>query len=111
MLILPVQAQGQDTIMWGDFGKWITKHIEGWFAFAQRLGIGLDHMGDIIFVTGFHRTRSWTTIAFLESHTDAQVSFGVDVTNDGGSEVNINWQFSNDSIQGAELNRGPTGKV
>ncbi|KAI0248894.1 hypothetical protein BJV78DRAFT_1232297 [Lactifluus subvellereus] len=57
-------------------------------------------MEDIILVTGCHRTRSWTNVAFLESQADAQVSFGVD---------RITWQFSRKQTQGAVLNRGPGG--
>jgi len=69
-------------------------------------------MEDIILVTGCHRTKSWANAAFLGGYTDAQpeVSFGVDVTNNNGSEV-INWRFSPDRCRGAELNLGPDGEV
>ena len=86
-------------------------HIDCWFAFAQRLGLGLENMEDIILVTGCHLTRSWINIAVLGCHTDARVSFGVDVSDEGGPEVDIKWRLSPDCIRGAELSQGPNGKV
>ena len=108
---LPVPAQRQDTIARGDFGQWIIKHIGIWFAFARRLGLGIEHMEDIILVTGCHRTRSWANVTFLESHTDAQASFGVDVAGANGPDMNIKWRFSPEHVRGALLSWGPDGKV
>jgi hypothetical protein len=63
-------------------------------------------MEDVVLVTGRHRTRSWSNIAFYESQTDAQVSFGVQVT--GGF---VNWQVLSRNIQGAVMSHGPSGEV
>ncbi|KAI9435119.1 hypothetical protein H4582DRAFT_704429 [Lactarius indigo] len=108
VLSLPVTAQREDTIARGDFAKWIIKHIDSWFAFTRRLGLGVDKMGDIILVTGRHRTRSWTNVAFYESRTTAQASFGVQITNDNVS-ASINWQVSREHTQGAMMSQGPSG--
>jgi hypothetical protein len=108
---LPVPAQRQDTIARGDFGQWIIKHIGIWFAFARRLGLGIEQMEDIILVTGFHRTKSWANVAFLESHMDAQVSFGVEVTDADSPGSNIKWRHSPERVRGALLSWGPDGKV
>jgi hypothetical protein len=104
-----VRAQGQDTIARGDFGQWIVKHIDRWFAFTKQLGLGIDRMEDIILVTGCHRARSSINVAFFERQADAQVSFGVEVA--GGPETTITWQFSRMYTQGATLNCGPNGTV
>jgi hypothetical protein len=66
-------------------------------------------MEDIVLVTGRHRTRSWTNIAFYEGQADAQVSFGVRVADDVSASVN--WQVSRKNIQGAMLSQGPSGMV
>ncbi|KAH8976973.1 hypothetical protein EDB86DRAFT_3012178, partial [Lactarius hatsudake] len=105
-LSLPVKAQRKDTIARGDFGKWITKNIDSWFAFAQRLGLGIEHMEDIVLVTGHHRTGSWTNIAFFEN---SRVTLGVQVTG-GGVGASVNWQVSPEHIQGAMLSEGPSGR-
>ncbi len=57
-------------------------------------------MEDIILVTGTHRTRSFTNVAFPGGQEDAQVSFRakVDLRDD---IVIINWQFSHERDRGA----------
>jgi len=87
-----------------DFGKWMIKHIERWFAFAR--GRGVEKMEELIFVTGRDRTRSWTNVAFLGNHADAKVSFGVKV-----DETRIKFQFQRGHALGAVLNQGPEGTV
>ncbi len=108
MLSLPVAARREDTLAQDHFRRWITKHIDSWFTFSQRHGLGIE-MEDIVLVTGFHRTRSWCNIAFYESRADAQVSFGVQVP--GTLGTTINWQVSGQHNQGAVLSNGPSGEV
>ena len=84
------------------------KHIDSWFAFAQKLGFGIEHMEEIILVTGCDRTRSWANVAFLGSHVDSKVSFGVQVR---GPAPRINFQFSPENARGAVLRHGPEGTV
>ena len=71
-------------------------------------------MEDMVFVTGRHRTRSSTNIAFYEGQTNARVSFGVRVADDVGAGVN--WQVTHrhiqlEGFQGAVLSQGPSGGV
>ncbi|KAH9163724.1 hypothetical protein EDB89DRAFT_1859852 [Lactarius sanguifluus] len=108
VLTLPVTAQHEDTLAQDYFRKWIIMHIDSWFAFAQKLGLGVG-MGDIILVTGYHRTRSWSNITFNEVQTDAQFSLGVDVA--GAFGASVNWRASSLQIQGAVPNHGPSGEV
>ena len=109
MLSIPVEAQRQDTRARGDFGKWILKHIDRWFAFARELGLGINQMEEIILVTGCDCTRSWANVTFLEGRTNGQASFGVRV--DQGNNVSISWRFSPGKTQGAVCNWGPGGQV
>lgn len=111
VLSLPLPASREDTVLLGDFGKWITKHIDRWFAWTRRLGLGIDRMEDIILVTGIHRTRTWINVAFPEGPDYARASFEVEVDACDDS-VTINRQFSRERTnQGAVLNWGPDGKV
>lgn len=109
MLCLPVQAQREDTIARGAFRDYIVRHIHNWYAFARSLGLGIDHMEDIILVTGRDRARSCTNVTFpgTEGQAEARVSFGVEVS----TSVGIRWSFSRENILGAVLNRGRSGKV
>lgn len=87
----------------------MVKHIDAWFAFAQKLGL-VDQMEEIIMVTGCDLTRSWTNIAFLGGWADARVSFGVNV--DGpDSNTRINYQFAPERARGVVLHQGPEGTV
>lgn len=105
LLSLPVQAHGEDTVAFGDFGKWMIKHIDAWFAFARRLGLGINRMEDIILVTGRHLTKSWVNVAFTQRRQDAGVSF--DVHASGHSHVSLEQEY----VRGGDLKLGPTGRV
>ena len=110
VLCLPIRAKGKDTVASADFGKWIIRHIDRWFAWARQLGLGINRMEDIILVTGTHRTRSCANVAFPGGQQDAQatVRAEVDLRNDN---VAINWQSSHTRNRGALLNCGPSGEV
>lgn len=64
VLCLPITAKREDTVANAKFGKWMMKHIDRWFAWAQELELEVDRMEDIILVTGTHRTRSYVNVAF-----------------------------------------------
>lgn len=109
ILSLPVISRREDTVSQDDFRNWITSHIDSWFTFTQELGLGIE-MEDIVLVTGFHRTRSWSHLVYNEVKTDTQFSLEVEVARAGAS---VNWQELgfHGGIQGAVLNRGPNGEV
>jgi hypothetical protein len=102
-----VPARHLETLAKGDFGKWMVSHIDLWYAFTRRLGLGLPRMEDIVLVTGCHQTRSWANIAFLQGRGEARVSFGAQVT----GVSNVEWQFPPEERQGVALNLGPNGQV
>jgi hypothetical protein len=66
-------------------------------------------MEDIVLVTGSHRARSWSNIAFCEGRVGARVSFGVKVPGIHGTTVH--WRVSSQDVQGAVLSHGPSGEV
>ena len=110
VLCLPLPAKGEDTVASEDFGKWIIKHISRWFAWARQLGLGVNWMEDIILVTGTHRTRSWTNVAFPGGQVDARASFGAKVDH-RGDIITLSWQLSHEHNRGVVLNYGPDGEV
>lgn len=109
MLSLPVEARREDTLAKGDFGAWMVKHIDCWFAFARGLGLGIEQTEELILVTGCDRTRSWTNVAFLGNEYDARATLGVKVVH--GPAISIEWQSPPEHVQGAVLHRGPHGTV
>jgi hypothetical protein len=110
VLSLPIQANGENTVAMADFGKWIMRHIDRWFAWVRQLGLGVNRMEDIILVTGTHRTRSWTNVVFPGGQGDARATFGAKV-NHNGDVIVVNWRFSHELNRGAVLNCGPDGEV
>jgi hypothetical protein len=106
LLSLPVPAQREDTIAVGDFGRWMVKYIDGWFAFAKNLGLGIDRMQDITLVTGCHRAKSWINVAFSEGSRDAEASFVIRVS--GSLGVNVEQRL----VRGDVVSKlGPNGEV
>ncbi|KAI0284831.1 hypothetical protein BC826DRAFT_973171, partial [Russula brevipes] len=97
ILSLPVPARRRDAIPQGDF----VTHIDIWYAFTRRLGLGITRMEDIVLVTGCDLTKSWANIAFLQGR--GRVSYGV-------AAPNIEWQFPPEELQGVALNLGPGGQ-
>ena len=110
VLYLPTKASCENTVALGDFGKWMIKHIDSWFSWVRLLGVGIERMEEIVLVTGTHRTRSWTNVAFPGDQEDGLVSFGVNVAT-RGEVVTVNWKFSHEYTRGAVLNYGPHGEV
>ena len=105
LLSLPVSAQAEDTVAFGDFGKWMIRHINAWFVFARGLGLGINRIEDIILVTGRHLTKSWVNVAFNQRRSDAGVSFDVQVSSDG--HISLERRY----VRGGDLKLGPTGRV
>ena len=109
MLSLPVDVQRLDTRARGNFGSWMIKHIDSWFTFTRRLGLGIEHMEEIVLVTGLHLTRSWANVAFFEGQANGQASLGVNVIH--SPDMSIHWQCSPGSVRGGVRSWGPEGKV
>ncbi|KAF8272440.1 hypothetical protein EI94DRAFT_293928 [Lactarius quietus] len=107
VLSLPIEAKRENTVVHEDFGKWMIKHVDQWFAWIQGKGLGISQMEDIVLLTGTDRTRSWANVAFLGGQADARVSFGVEATG-----TQINWLFSPERQTGETVwNWGPSGDV
>ena len=66
-------------------------------------------MEDIVLVTGYHRTRSWSNIAFYESQANSRVSLSVRAPGNTGTAVH--WRVLSQRIQGTVLSHGPCGDV
>ena len=66
-------------------------------------------MEDIVLVTGCHRTRSWSNIAFDESQADSRVSLSVQTPSTDGTTVR--WRVLSQGMQGAVVHHSPSGEV
>ena len=105
---LPVDSLREDTLAVDHFREWITKHIDSWFALTKMYRLGVK-MEDIVLVTGCHRTRSWSNLAFREVRENTKFSLKVDVA--GTLGASIRWKSSKLNVPGALHNQGPSGEV
>ncbi|KAI0287789.1 hypothetical protein BC826DRAFT_1042562 [Russula brevipes] len=105
LLYLPFPARRFDTIALGDFSMWIHKNIDRLFVFANSMGFAVQQM-EIVFVTGYHITRSWISAAFPNSLGPATVSFAAE-TAENDSVYLSQGRF----MDGVCLALGPSGQV
>ena len=67
----------------------MREHINSWYDFAnQQLGIGLE-VEDIIFVSGFTKTRTWAEATFCNCRTNAELHINV-----GAPVLPVSGEFS-----------------
>ena len=74
-LSVPVNFTAEDTNRKDSFGELIAERIDSWFAFTQRLKVGVK-IDEIIVVTGCHRSRSWVAQAVNNQSNDRRCIFG-----------------------------------
>jgi hypothetical protein len=85
----------ENTVASADFGKWIIKHIDRWFAWARQLGLGLTGWRISSWSLGLIAQDLGLMLLFPGGQGDAQTSFGAKVDHPGDI-VAINWQFSHE---------------
>jgi hypothetical protein len=111
VLCLPIRAKATDTLASPDFGKWMVRNIDLWFDWARQLGLVIERMEDIVLVTGTHRTRSWTNVAFPgDQDRRTSISSGQWWIIRSGSVPSIGNSHTS-TIEGLVLNCGPDGEV
>ena len=74
LLFLPNGAHGKDVIRTGVFEKYIRDHVDRWFNWAQNNKLGVEHMEDLILVSGCTMTTSWAAAAFGDNSFEAEIS-------------------------------------
>ena len=109
VLSFSVTARREDTLVLGHFRKWIIRNIDSWFAFTEKHKLGIE-MEDIILVTGCHRTRSWTNVAFNEVRADGQESSGLQIPGISDA-ITSDWPVLSQNSQGTVLRHGPSDEV
>ena len=98
-----MDARREDTLSVVHFQEWIIAHIDSLHALAKKLGVEEE---EITLVTGFHRTKSWSSVTVNSEKSDVEFSLGFDAPIIGAS---ASWHSSNHRIQGAVRNQGPSG--
>ena len=56
------------------FEDYIRDHVDKWFNWAQKTGLGVERMEDLILVTGRTLVTSWAAAVFVDNAFDAEIS-------------------------------------
>jgi len=73
-LSIPHEGRREDVIRPKAFGDYIRDNVVSWFEWSKKIGLGVEHMEDLILVTGYTLVTSWATAAFLGRSGTAEIS-------------------------------------
>jgi hypothetical protein len=85
-LDLPCGGQRTDAIRTKAFEVYIRDHIDSWFAFAQEKQLDVEHMEDIILVSGCTLVTSWAAAVFHDNSLDVEISLKSKALGNGAAE-------------------------
>jgi hypothetical protein len=105
LLILPHDGVHTDVIRTKVFEDYIRNHVDQWFSFAKRSGLGVERMEDLILVTGCTMVTSWGAAAFIDSDQDAEVSLSVELQPKGGAS--FSWRVIRPTVAYQNSNQDP----
>jgi hypothetical protein len=76
LLSLPHNGHSKDVIHRREFEDYIRDNVDNWFRWSKKMKLPVDHMEDLILVTGCTLVTSWAAVAFngympVDSDSDA----------------------------------------
>ena len=74
LLSIPHEGSREDFISPNAFEEYIRDNVVCWFEWSKKIGLGVEHMEDLILVTGRTLVTSWSTSAFLGRSRTAEIS-------------------------------------
>jgi hypothetical protein len=74
LLSIPHDGCREDVIRTKVFEDYIRDNVVSWFEWSKKIGLGVEHMEDLILVTGCTLVTSWVATAFLGRSREAKVS-------------------------------------
>jgi hypothetical protein len=85
-LDLPCGGQRTDAIRTKAFEIYIRDNIDNWFATAQEEHQDVEHMEDIILVSGCTLVTSWAAAVFHDDSLEVKISLRSKALENGGAE-------------------------
>jgi hypothetical protein len=85
LLSLPNGGHHEDVIRAQAFEVYIQDHVYSWFTWAQKNGLGVRRLEDLILVSGCTLVTSWAAAAFVHDTMDAEISLASRRLNNGGA--------------------------
>jgi hypothetical protein len=94
LLSLPLGGFREDVISMKVFEDYIRDNVENWFRWSKNMGLPVEHMEDLILVTGYTLVASWAAAVFdghISVHSDPMIlSLDAIKSDDGG--VQYHWR-------------------
>jgi hypothetical protein len=84
-LSLPNGGHHEDVIRTQAFHDYIQDYADSWFTWAQKNRLGVEHVADLILVSGCTLVTSWAAAAFVDDTMDAEISLVGRTLNNGGA--------------------------
>jgi hypothetical protein len=85
LLSLPNGGHHEDVIRAQGFEDYIRDHVDNWFTWAQKNGLRVERVEDLILVSGCTLVTSWAATAFVDNTLDAEISLASRALNNGGA--------------------------
>ena len=90
LLFLPHKGNSKDVIHTQDFKDYIRDNVDSWFRWSKKMKLPVEHMEDLILVTGCTLVTSWAAAAFdghMQVDSDATaISLEARKSDGGGAE-------------------------
>jgi hypothetical protein len=74
LLSFPHDGHREDAIRLKAFENYIRDNVDSWFEWSKKIGLRVEHMEELILVTGCTLVTSWATAAFLGRSETTQIS-------------------------------------
>ena len=85
LLSLPNGGYREDVIRTKVFEDYIRDHVDSWFSWAQKIGLGVDRMEDLILVSGCTMATSWAAASFVDDTSEAEISLASTLLGNAGA--------------------------
>ena len=90
LLYLPHEGRRKDIILMKAFEDYIRDNVDNWFRWSKKMKLPVEHMEDLILVTGCTLVSSWAAAVF-DGHTSMDsggttISLEVRKSNGGGTQ-------------------------
>jgi hypothetical protein len=91
LLSLPHKGHRKDAIPKKVFEDYIRDNADNWFRWSKKMKLSVDHMEDLILVTGCTLVTSWAAAAF-DGHMDSDAKISLDARGFDGGRAEFSWR-------------------
>ena len=101
LLSLPHKCHRKDVIPVRVFEKYIKDNVDNWFRWSKKMMLPVNHMEDLILVTGCTLVASWAAAAFdghMSADSDA-MTISLEATKSRGGGAQFLWHNIHGNVE------------